>query len=115
MLTIQQLEPSVAHIQDLIANADNVAYPKGSFILDFLKKKLKFDESRLKQYDTLDELELLFGKDKEHGGVAAVVDETPYMKLFLSIHCSKYTMVTPLIKTDGFGFVCPSFHFYHMV
>ncbi|CAI9090042.1 OLC1v1024726C1 [Oldenlandia corymbosa var. corymbosa] len=105
MLTIQQLEPSVAGIQDLIANADNVGYPKGSFIAELLMQKLKFDESRLKEYDTLDELELLFSKDKAHGGIAAVVDELPYMKIFLSKHCSKYTMVTPFIKTDGFGFV----------
>ena len=39
------------------------------------------------------------------GGVAAIFDEIPYIKLFLAKFCSMYTMVGPTYKTDGFGFV----------
>ena len=111
MLTMQQLEPTITHMQDLIRKDDNVGYAKGSFVLGFLKH-MKFAESRLKEYDTLDDLDVLFTKDKAHGGIAAVIGEVPYMKLFLSKYCSKYAMVSPAIKTDGFGFVC--FLFPHL-
>ncbi|RVW14280.1 Glutamate receptor 2.2 [Vitis vinifera] len=40
-----------------------------------------------------------------NGGIAAAFDEIPYMKLFIAQHCSKYTMVQPTYKYDGFGFV----------
>ncbi|XP_027061185.2 glutamate receptor 2.8 [Coffea arabica] len=106
MLTMQQLEPTITHMQDLIRKDDNVGYAKGSFVLGFLKH-MKFAESRLKEYDTLDDLDVLFTKDKAHGGIAAVFGEVPYMKLFLSKYCSKYAMVSPAIKTDGFGFAFP--------
>lgn len=106
MLTMQQLEPTVTRMQDLIRKDDNVGYAKGSFLLGFLKQ-MKFDESRLKEYDTLDDLDVLFTMDKAHGGIAAVFGEVPDMKLFLSKYCSKYAMVSPTIKTDGFGFAFP--------
>ena len=41
------------------------------------------------------------------GQVAAVFDEIPYLRLFLSQYCDGYTMFGPVYKTDGFGFVFP--------
>ncbi|KAL0323996.1 UNVERIFIED_CONTAM: Glutamate receptor 2.7 [Sesamum calycinum] len=43
----------------------------------------------------------------ENGGIAAAFDETPYIKMFLAKYCSEYTMVGPMYKTAGFGFVFP--------
>ena len=64
-----------------------------------------FDESRLVAYDSPEELNDLSTKGSGNGGIAAVFDEIPYMKLILGTYCSKYTMVQTTYKTDGFGFV----------
>ncbi|GFS44650.1 glutamate receptor 2.6 [Actinidia rufa] len=81
MLTVQQLQPTVTDMQ--------------------------FDESKIKVYTSPEECDDLLKKGSGNGGIAAAFDEIPYMKLFLSKHCSKYTMVAPTYKTDGFGFAFP--------
>lgn len=110
MLTVQQLQPTITRIDELIKNKEYVGYQNGTFVLGFLKQ-VGFDESRLVAYNSVDELHHLFnnnsGKNyhKGAGGIAAAFDEIPYLRLFLSRYCSKYTMVQPTYKTDGFGFV----------
>ncbi|KAG6409699.1 hypothetical protein SASPL_127741 [Salvia splendens] len=47
------------------------------------------------------------GKGSAKGGISAAFDEIPYVKLFLAKYCSKYIMVGPTYKTDGFGFAFP--------
>ncbi|KAG8375363.1 hypothetical protein BUALT_Bualt10G0092300 [Buddleja alternifolia] len=106
MLTVQKLQPTVTDVAVLIKNKDNVGYVKGSFVLELLKK-MNFEESRILAYNTPEEMDELFSKGSKNGGIAAAFDELPYMKLFLSKYCSKYTMVGPTYKTDGFGFVFP--------
>ncbi|KAA8521445.1 hypothetical protein F0562_012122 [Nyssa sinensis] len=102
MLTVQQLEPTVTSVHELIEKGDNVGYPKGSFVLALLKR-LNIDESKLKVYNSTDELHIAFSKRR----IVAAFDEIPYMKLFIQRHCGKYTMVEPILKTDGFGFGFP--------
>lgn len=106
MLTVQKLQPTITDVNALIKNGDFVGYQQGSFVLGLLKQ-LKFDESKLIQYKSLEALEESFSKGSANGGVSAVFDEIPYMRLFLGKHCSKYVMVGPTYKTDGFGFVSP--------
>ncbi|KAJ4813626.1 glutamate receptor 2.2 [Rhynchospora pubera] len=40
----------------------------------------------------------------DNRSVAAIIDEVPYIKSFLTEHCNLYTMI-PVYKTAGFGFV----------
>ncbi|KAL1552579.1 hypothetical protein AAHA92_13360 [Salvia divinorum] len=47
------------------------------------------------------------GTGSANGGISAAFDEIPYVKLFLVKYCSKYIMVGPTYKTDGFGFAFP--------
>ncbi|KAK6137137.1 hypothetical protein DH2020_029121 [Rehmannia glutinosa] len=112
MLTVQQLHPTITDVNELIKNNEYVGYQNGSFVFGLLKN-MGFQESRLLAFNSPDELYELFSKGSRNGGIAAVIDEIPYMKLFLAKYCSKYTMVGPTYKTDGFGFVCdpplPSF------
>ncbi|KAF2305812.1 hypothetical protein GH714_008239 [Hevea brasiliensis] len=70
-------------------------------------KGLGFDESKLKVYNSTEECDELFSKGSGNGGIAAAFDEVPYTKLFLAQYCSKYTLVEPTFKTDGFGFAFP--------
>ncbi|PON42717.1 hypothetical protein PanWU01x14_279510 [Parasponia andersonii] len=38
------------------------------------------------------------------GGVDAIFDEIPFIRLFLAKYCSKYTMFGPTYKSNGLGF-----------
>lgn len=104
MLTVQKLQPTVTNVKELIKNKAYVGYQEGSFVYGMLIS-MGFDSSRLLVYSSPDELQQLFTKGIENGGIAAAFDEVPYMNLFLATFCSQYTMVQPTYKTDGFGFV----------
>ncbi|XP_010534724.1 PREDICTED: glutamate receptor 2.8-like, partial [Tarenaya hassleriana] len=106
LLTVQQLQPAVTNVNQLIKNGDYVGYQLGSFVVGILKN-LGFDESKLRVYDSAEELDELLTRGTSNGGIAAAFDEVPYMKLLLSQHCSKYTMVEPSFKTAGFAFAFP--------
>lgn len=104
MLTVEQLQPTVTDVNELIRNKEYVGYQEGSFMFGLLKR-MNFDESRLLVYNSAEECHELFSKGSGNGGIAAAFDEIPYMQLFLAKYCSKYTMVGPTYKTDGFAFV----------
>ncbi|KAK9946798.1 hypothetical protein M0R45_012242 [Rubus argutus] len=106
LLTVQQLQPTVTDVNLLLKNGDNVGYQSGSFVLGILKQ-LGFQDKNLKTFTTVEELDELFHEGTANDGIAAAFDETPYMKLFLATYCSKYTMVDPTFKADGWGFVFP--------
>ncbi|KAL0323997.1 UNVERIFIED_CONTAM: Glutamate receptor 2.8 [Sesamum calycinum] len=106
MLTVQKLQPTVNDVNVLIRNKEYVGYMKGSFIFGLLKK-MNFDESRLVEYKSPEELDELLTKGSGNGGIAAAFHEIPYIKLFLSKYCSKYMTVEPIHKADGLGFVFP--------
>ncbi|KAJ4745076.1 glutamate receptor 2.2 [Rhynchospora pubera] len=80
-------------------------YPRGSFV-EGLLQELKFDKSRMRAYQP-DEFAEALDKGSANGGVAAIVHEIPYIKLFLAKNCKSYTMVGPIYKTAGFGFAFP--------
>lgn len=104
MLTVQQLQPSVTDVQDLIRKGAYVGYQEGSFVKELLKQK-GFQETKLVSYTTAEFLDDLLAKGSANKGISAVFDEIPYMKLFLAKYSSKYVIVQPLYKAEGFGFV----------
>lgn len=104
MLTVQQLQPTVSNVNILIKRGDTVGYQDGSFVYGLLQS-MKFEDDKLKAYNSSEELAALFTKGSANGGISAAFDEVPYMKLFLKKYCNKYTMVSPTFKTAGFGFV----------
>ncbi|KAL7122375.1 hypothetical protein ACP275_01G042100 [Erythranthe tilingii] len=105
MLTIQKVEPTVTDINALIRNKDYVGYSNTSFVFGFLKKH--FDESRLRPFNSAEQMDELLTNGSANGGIAAAFHEIPYLKLFLGKYCSKYMMVGPTYKADGFGFAFP--------
>ncbi|CAN6539671.1 unnamed protein product [Malus baccata var. baccata] len=104
ILTVQQLQPTVTDVNTLIKNGDKVGYLRRSFIYGILKQ-VGFHDDKLRAYYSREELHKLLQDGKENGGISAAFDETPYMKLFVATYCSKYTIVEPTFKTDGFAFV----------
>ncbi|KAF7080895.1 hypothetical protein CFC21_084892 [Triticum aestivum] len=106
MLTVQQLRPTVTDVKELQRRGQHIGYQEGSFIKPLLTK-MGFDERKMKKYSTLEQYAEALSKGSADGGVDAVFDEIPYLKLFLSQHCDGYMQVGPVYKTDGFGFVFP--------
>ncbi|XP_004292141.1 PREDICTED: glutamate receptor 2.8-like [Fragaria vesca subsp. vesca] len=106
LLTVQQLHPIVTDIKDLLRNGDTVGYAENAYTYDVLRE-VGFDDSKLKEFKSTEDLDALLSKGSANGGIAAAIDETPNMKLFLGKYCSKYTMIGPIFKTDGFAFVFP--------
>lgn len=85
-----------------------IGIQKGSFIKDFLIDRLHVNESKIKEYSTIEEYHDAMNKGSKNGGIDAIFDEIPYMKLFLDRYDSDYTIVGPTFRTDGFGFAFPS-------
>ncbi|CAI9782980.1 unnamed protein product [Fraxinus pennsylvanica] len=84
-----------------------VGYQEGSFMKEFLKVQLNIDESRLKSYSSVEGYHDAMSKGSKRGGIDAIFDEIPYMKIFLKKYDSLYKMVGPRYRTDGFGIAFP--------
>ncbi|CAN4098067.1 unnamed protein product [Withania somnifera] len=106
MLTVQQLQPTITDLNDLIKNGEYVGYQEGSFVREVLRR-MNFDRSKLRSYRTLEEYNDALSRGSINGGVGAIVDELPYLRLLLNKYCRKYIMVGPTYKAAGFGFAFP--------
>lgn len=100
-LTVQQLQPRT-DINQIIKEGWRVGYQDGSYVLHTLQVLGIKD---LVAYTSFDHLQELFTKGCYNGGIDAVIDEIPYMKLFLSRFHDDYIMADSLFKSNGFGFV----------
>lgn len=107
ILTVQQLQPTVTDVNQLLSTGAYIGHQDGSYAVGMLKR-MGFQDHKFKNYSTPDQYAEALSKGSANGGVDAVFDEIPYLKLFLSQHCADFTMVGPIYKTDGFGFVSPS-------
>ncbi|KAI6681167.1 hypothetical protein NL676_035048, partial [Syzygium grande] len=105
LLVVQNLQPTMTDVDQLLNSGEKVGYQDGSFVYGMLKQ-MKFDDSRLISYQSPEECDALLSNGSAKGGIAAAFDEVPYIKLVLSQYCNKYTMI-PTFKTAGFGFVFP--------
>ncbi|GKB20812.1 hypothetical protein Tco_0854735 [Tanacetum coccineum] len=106
MLTVQKLQPAYTDIDKIMRNGESVGYQASSFVYNKLKG-MGFDESQLKNYSNFEQYDKALELGSQSGGVSAIVDEIPYLKVFLAKYCTKYTMTGPTYKTAGFGFAFP--------
>ncbi|KAG6395592.1 hypothetical protein SASPL_141715 [Salvia splendens] len=107
MLTVYQLQPKINDVNDLVKNGEFVGYQLGSFVRGFLTNNGILPSSSLKSYSTVEQFHEALSKGSRNGGVGAVIDELPYIRLLLSKHCDKYTMIGPIYPTSGLGFAFP--------
>lgn len=112
MLSPNNDGPIVTTIEQLIVNEDYVGYQKGSFVFDLLKH-MGFREEKLKAYSSIDEYATALSRGSSYNGVSAIVEEIPYIKVFLAKYADRYTMVRPTFSTMGFAFVCLSLFSLH--
>uniref|UniRef100_A0A453KVR7 Glutamate receptor n=2 Tax=Aegilops tauschii subsp. strangulata TaxID=200361 RepID=A0A453KVR7_AEGTS len=105
MLTVQQLQPTVTDVHELLEKGEYVGYTNGSYLGDLLEQ-IGFDRRKIKAYNPDDFDDALYEGSK-NGGIAAVIEEVPCIKIFLSKYCKGYTMIGPIYKSEGFGFAFP--------
>ncbi|KAK3437320.1 hypothetical protein EUGRSUZ_C01852 [Eucalyptus grandis] len=102
---MQNSQPTITDVYQLLNSGERVGYQNGGFIHEMLKQ-MKFDDYRLVSYKSAEECDALLSKGSSKGGIAAAIDEVPYIRLILSQYCNKYLTI-PTFKTAGFGFVFP--------
>lgn len=96
LFTVQQIQ---------LAKGDYIGYQTGSLLRRSIVNNLNFDDNRLKHYSSPEEYHEALSKGSKNGGVGAIVDEIPYLKVFLAMYPSQYAIIGYAPLTNGFGFV----------
>ncbi|KAI5679871.1 hypothetical protein M9H77_01098 [Catharanthus roseus] len=97
MLTVQQIQ--------LASVRQYIGVQNGSFLGGIVSSNLNFKDDRLQQYTSAEEYADALSRGSKKGGVSAIVDEIPYIKVFLAKYGAHYAMVSSTLSTNGFGFV----------
>ncbi|XP_054820200.1 glutamate receptor 2.7-like isoform X2 [Prosopis cineraria] len=105
ILTVHQLQSHYPSEDDIITDPSIfVGCHYGSFINGLLVDSLSIDSSRVKEYSSIKQYKEALEKGSRRGGVDAIFDEVPYIKVFLAKYGSNYAMVGPRHRNAGFGF-----------
>uniref|UniRef100_A0A0A9AR16 Ionotropic glutamate receptor C-terminal domain-containing protein n=1 Tax=Arundo donax TaxID=35708 RepID=A0A0A9AR16_ARUDO len=106
ILTVQQLSSPITGIDALIASEKPIGFQVGSFAESYLVHELGVAPSRLKALGSPDEYKRALELGPRKGGVTAIVDERPYIDLFLMDH-QKFAIVGSEFTKSGWGFAFP--------
>ncbi|KAL5798259.1 hypothetical protein ACOSQ2_003079 [Xanthoceras sorbifolium] len=99
MLTVQQIQ---------LGSKDYVGFH--SFIPRGATNNINVEDLKLKIYNSPQEYADALSKGSKRGGVTAIIDEIPYIKIVLAHSSPHYTMILPTnnsTSTNGFGFAFP--------
>ncbi|KAK4255350.1 hypothetical protein QN277_008361 [Acacia crassicarpa] len=104
ILTVQQLTSQIEGIDSLISSNQPIGVQDGSFIADYLTNELHIAKSRIvnlkSEQDYIDALD----RGPQGGGVAAIVEELPYMEILMSKTKCKFRTVGQEFTKSGLGF-----------
>ncbi|OWM78564.1 glutamate receptor 3.7 [Punica granatum] len=103
ILTIQQLSSPITGIDSLITSDWPIGYQVGSFAYSYLANSLYITRSRLVPLGSPEEYERALRLGPKNGGVAAIVDELPYVELFLSKQ-TEFGIIGQSFTRGGWGF-----------
>ncbi|KAK6245702.1 hypothetical protein SCA6_008792 [Theobroma cacao] len=106
ILTVQQLSSPIKGIDSLIKSDEPIGFQVGSFAEHYLSQELNISRSRLVALGSPEAYASALKLGPEKGGVAAVVDERPYIELFLSSQCT-FRIVGQEFTKSGWGFAFP--------
>ncbi|KAK7324792.1 hypothetical protein VNO77_28638 [Canavalia gladiata] len=105
ILTVEQLSSPITGIDSLIASNWPIGYQVGSFAYSYLTDNLYVPRSRLVSLGSPEEYARALQKGPTGGGVAAIIDELPYVELFLSKETDFGIIGQPFTKSSwGFAF-----------
>ncbi|CAN6209084.1 unnamed protein product [Urochloa humidicola] len=98
ILTVQQLSTGIQGLDSLLSTNQPIGYQVGSFARSYLMDELGVPASRLRELAITD-----YADSLANGRVAAIVDELPYVQLFLATNCQFRTVGQEFTKS-GWGF-----------
>ncbi|KAL5573315.1 hypothetical protein UlMin_022912 [Ulmus minor] len=104
ILTVQQLTSRIEGIDSLISSTDPIGVQDGSFAWKYLVNDLNIAESRLVRIKRQEDYANALMLGPKAGGVAAIVDEQPYIELFMSSTNCKFRIVGQEFTKSGWGF-----------
>ncbi|KAA8524606.1 hypothetical protein F0562_011029 [Nyssa sinensis] len=104
ILTVQQLTSRIEGIDSLISSTEPIGVQDGSYAYDYLIEELNVAESRLRILKSEEEYVNALRQGPSGGGVAAIVDELPYVELFLSNTKCVFKIVGQEFTKNGWGF-----------
>ncbi|PPD96006.1 hypothetical protein GOBAR_DD06991 [Gossypium barbadense] len=104
ILTVQQLTSGIQGIDSLISSTEPIGIQDGSFALNYLVDELNIAQSRIVKLKNPEAYLRALKLGPKKGGVAAIVDELPYVELFLSNTNCLYRIVGPEFTKSGWGF-----------
>lgn len=104
-LTVRRLTSRIEGIDTLISSTDPIGVQEGSFASRYLVNELNIAASRIVKLKTEEEYADALSLGPNNGGVAAIVDELPYIQLFLSDTNCAFRTVGQEFKKSGWGFV----------
>ncbi|KAL6125658.1 hypothetical protein ACLB2K_073713 [Fragaria x ananassa] len=94
MMTVKQIQ--------LNSRGNSIGYQSGS-----LGVILNLNFKGLKPYRSSEEYLEALSKGTKHNGVSGIIDEVPYIKIFLANNSADYSMIKTESITNGFAFVFP--------
>ncbi|KAI3809809.1 hypothetical protein L1987_19409 [Smallanthus sonchifolius] len=104
ILTVQQLTSGIEGIDGIISSNEPIGIQDGSFAYNYLVQELNIAVSRIRylkdQTDYINALRL----GPKRGGVAAIVDELPYVELFMTYTNCEFRIVGREFTKSGWGF-----------
>ncbi|KAJ7981300.1 Glutamate receptor [Quillaja saponaria] len=103
ILTVQQLSSPFDGIDSLIASNWPIGYQVGSFAYSYLTDSLYIASSRLVPLASPEAYERALQQGPTNGGVAAIIDELPYVELFLSEQ-TDFGIIGQTFTKSGWGF-----------
>ncbi|KAG6419555.1 hypothetical protein SASPL_121777 [Salvia splendens] len=104
ILTVQQLSSRIQGIDSLTTSWEPIGIQDGSFVYRYLVDDLHVAESRLRVLKGEDEYIRALERGPSGGGVAAIIDELPYVELFLSNTRCQFITVGQEFTKSGWGF-----------
>ncbi|CAM0951462.1 unnamed protein product [Alopecurus aequalis] len=102
MFTVPRVEPTIADYGALLRSAEKVGIMNNSFTGEALNQS-GFPQDRIVRYSTARD----FQEALLNGSIGAIVNETPYFKMFLKTYSDNFTMTDQRNMTGGFGFAFP--------
>ncbi|XP_019088862.1 PREDICTED: glutamate receptor 3.2-like isoform X2 [Camelina sativa] len=102
ILTVQQLNSPIKGVDTLISSNGRVGFQVGSYAENYMIDELNIARSRLVPLGSPKE----YATALQNGTVAAIVDERPYVDLFLSEFCG-FAIRGQEFTRSGWGFAFP--------
>ncbi|KAK9078193.1 hypothetical protein SSX86_002250 [Deinandra increscens subsp. villosa] len=104
ILTVQQLTSRIEGIDSLKSSNEPIGVQDGTFAYNYIVKELNIAESRIRPLRGEEEYVNALRLGPKGGGVAAIVDELPYVELFMQYTKCEFRIVGEEFTKSGWGF-----------